>query len=224
MINLLNSCFEAYAAGNKICINNLRYINVEMPRLNKQAKMCLFDIAAKTDDGRRIIIEIQVLKFPSFGQRLLWYFSRMYYDLIRKSGKFNKLKAVIIVSLLDFVIDKNSDDFLSRYQVTELQRKTSLLSDLDMFLIELPKWKKQNRLNLKEQNRLDRWLGYLTGQCSAEELGQNDVLFQEVGMKEKLYKCSSKQWHAYWAAETARMDYEDLIKGALNDGRAQGLA
>ena len=43
-------------------------------------------------------------------------------------------------------------------------------------------------------------------------------------MKEKLYKCSSKQWHAYWAAETARMDYEDLIKGALNDGRAQVLA
>lgn len=65
-------------------------------------KYGILDVLVNMKDGTRIDFEMQVLPFEFWTQRLLFYWSKMYVDQIKKGDSYEVLKRCIHVSILDF--------------------------------------------------------------------------------------------------------------------------
>ena len=89
-----------------------------------------------------------------------------------------------MVNIVNFKLDED-EEFLSRYQLRKYNHDRILNDDIDFFFIELPKWRKisieNSSKSIKEINRLNRWLTYLTGSDAEllDKLKENDPLIKE---------------------------------------------
>ena len=137
-----------------------------------------------------------------------------------------------MVNIVNFKLDED-EEFLSRYQLRKYNHDRILNDDIDFFFIELPKWRKISTENsnksIKEINRLNRWLTYLTGSDPKliAELKESDPLIKEAIMFEKKYTMDDASWYEYLMREKAYLDQNSLenwAKREIAEGRAKGHA
>ena len=213
LISLLNSMFESVPKGRRIVINTLSYLNREIDPITDNGKACRMDLMAQIDDGSIIDIEIQLLNSSSntIRKRTLYYFSTLYERGIKSGDDYANLRPCIMVNIVNFKLDED-EEFLSRYQLRKYNHDRILNDDIDFFFIELPKWRKISTENssksIKESNRLNRWLTYLTGSDPEllNQLKENDPLIKEAIMFEKKYTMDDASWYEYLAKEKAYLD------------------
>ena len=74
-----------------------------LPAEYSDDKLGVLDVAVLLKDGTQIDMEMQVVYFPYWTNRVLFYLCRMYAGQLKKGDSYNKLKKCIHVSLLDFV-------------------------------------------------------------------------------------------------------------------------
>lgn len=67
---------------------------------------------------------------------------------------------VYSLNLLDHVLSSNETKWFHHYTLTERELHEDQIDDLNLILIELPKWKKLNIFDLEKPK--DRWLMYLS--------------------------------------------------------------
>ena len=141
-----------------------------------------------------------------------------------------------MANIVNFKLD-GDEEFLSRYQLRKYNHDRILNDGIDSFFIELPKWRKISTENssksIKESNRLNRWLTYLTVSDPEllNQLKENDPLIKEAIMFEKKYTMDDVSWYEYLAQEKAYLDQnsrENWAKRekeeALQKGRVEGHA
>ena len=234
LISLLNSMFESFHQGRRIVIQTLSYLNREIDPITDNGKACRMDLMAQIDDGSIIDIEIQLLNSSSstIRKRTLYYFSKLYERGIKSGDDYVNLRPCIMVNIVNFKLDED-EEFLSRYQLRKYNHDRILNDDIDFFFIELPKWRKISTENssksIKEINRLNRWLTYLTGSDPKliAELKENDPLIKEAIMFEKKYTMDDASWYEYLMREKAYLDQNSLenwAKREIAEGRAKGHA
>ena len=240
LISLLNSMFESVPKGRRIIINTLSYLNREIDPITDNGKACRMDLMAQIDDGSIIDIEIQLLNSSSntIRKRTLYYFSTLYERGIKSGDDYANLRPCIMVNIVNFKLDED-EEFLSRYQLRKYNHDRILNDDIDFFFIELPKWRKISTENssksIKESNRLNRWLTYLTVSDPKliAELKENDPLIKEAIMFEKKYTMDDASWYEYLAKEKAYLDQksrenwakrekEEALQKGLQQGRIEG--
>ena len=153
-------------------------------------------------------------------KRTLYYFSRLYERGIQSGEDYENLRPCIMVNILNFKLDEDKE-FLSRYQLRKYNHARILNDDIDFFFIELPKWHEENKeisgKSIKEINRLNRWLAYLTGSNPEllNELKETDPLIKEALMFEKKYTMDDATWYEYLMREKAyrdRISFENQVK------------
>ena len=66
-------------------------------------KLGVLDAAVLLEDGTQIDLEMQVIYFAYWTNRVLFYLSRMYSGQLKKGDSYNKLKKCIHVSILNFI-------------------------------------------------------------------------------------------------------------------------
>ena len=240
LISLLNSMFESVPEGRRIVISTLSYLNREIDPITDNGKACRMDLMAQIDDGSIIDIEIQLLNSSSntIRKRTLYYFSTLYERGIKSGDDYANLRPCIMVNIVNFKLDED-EEFLSRYQLRKYNHDRILNDDIDFFFIELPKWRKISTENssksIKESNRLNRWLTYLTVSDPKliAELKENDPLIKEAIMFEKKYTMDDASWYEYLAKEKAYLDQksrenwakrekEEALQKGLQQGRIEG--
>ena len=240
LISLLNSMFESVPKGRRIVISTLSYLNREIDPITDNGKACRMDLMAQIDDGSIIDIEIQLLNSSSntIRKRTLYYFSTLYERGIKSGDDYANLRPCIMVNIVNFKLDED-EEFLSRYQLRKYNHDRILNDDIDFFFIELPKWRKISTENssksIKESNRLNRWLTYLTVSDPKliAELKENDPLIKEAIMFEKKYTMDDASWYEYLAQEKAYLDQnsrenwakrekEEAMQKGLRQGRIEG--
>ena len=241
LISLLNSMFESVPKGRRIVINTLSYLNREIDPITDNGKACRMDLMAQIDDGSIIDIEIQLLNSSSntIRKRTLYYFSTLYERGIKSGDDYANLRPCIMVNIVNFKLDED-EEFLSRYQLRKYNHDRILNDDIDFFFIELPKWRKISTENssksIKESNRLNRWLTYLTVSDPEllNQLKENDPLIKEAIMFEKKYTMDDASWYEYLAQEKAYLDQnsrenwakrekEEALQKGLQQGRIEGI-
>ena len=114
---------------------------------------CL-DVRAVTKSGETVLIEIQRIGNQSFVYRSLYYWSKAYVANLRNNEKYNDLKQVIVINILDFNLLKDINKEHSCYVIKELETNHILTNHLEMHFLELQKYLSSNS-NLKEE--LDAW-------------------------------------------------------------------
>lgn len=125
-------------------IIDLEYIDKEMHPFERDSKGSIYDMVCKTNDGTRIIVEVQRRKQPFYAERAIYYSTFQIQRQIEAGAEYYEFLPVYVVNILDFKMDENIEntDVKTVYRLYE-ENKHSLLTDRITFIfIELAKFKK----------------------------------------------------------------------------------
>ena len=125
-------------------IADLEFIDKEMHPVERDCKGAVYDMFCKTDDGSRIIVEVQRRKQPFYPERALYYSTFQIQRQVEAGAEEYDFLPVYVVNLLDFEVDKDSSDrkVMSVYRLYEEQSHRLLTDRVTFIFIELPKFNK----------------------------------------------------------------------------------
>ncbi|NNM60436.1 MAG: Rpn family recombination-promoting nuclease/putative transposase [Legionellales bacterium] len=204
-------------------IESLEYLPSEQVPQIPGFKYTVVDVKCKDQYGRVFIVEMQIQWIETFVQRMLFGTSTAYVRQLGKGDDYHLLRPVYGLGLLASTFDKDSSDWYHHYRLAKVDKAHQYLKDLQMIIIELPKFK-ANTFSDKKLKVL--WLRFMS------ELNANtrEVPVEWLEVPEIKEAVELSQEAAYSAAELDAYDrYWDavstektLITGKLAEGRLEG--
>lgn len=180
---------------------------------------------AEEDDGGKEIqidVEIQLIGLKIWAKRSLYYLAKMYTDQIHYGDSYNVLKKCVSISILDFVLLKESREYYSRFRLLEENRHTPYTDDAEFHLIELPKLPEEEPQEGGEELLL--WAKFF----HAERKEELEMLAEKSESIRKAYRIlqgisrDKRKRMEYEAREKAIRDHRQMIQEALEEGRELG--
>ena len=202
LINLLNAIIET---KDEKKITKIIYKNPYTLTEHKEQKESIMDIKVETQSGEKIDIEMQINDVDSFRQRALKLWSSMYNSQLEKGEPYQELKKCIFISILDFNLMKETEEWHNVYKVLEVKKHFELLEDMEMHFIELRKIEKPKEDYILKNN-LEKWVLFLKYGNNKEMKNLIEKLRKEEGinMAAQVLKKISQD-------EKARMLYEERL-------------
>ena len=107
-------------------------------------KASIYDLLCKTDDGSRIIVELQKRKQDSYAERMLYYSMHQILKQVESGKSSFDFCPIYVISILNFTLDQNNSiaDVKTVYRLLEEEHSTLLTDRLTYIFIELPKFTK----------------------------------------------------------------------------------
>ena len=136
-------------------IVDLEFLDKEMHPVERDQKGSVYDMFCKTDDGSRIIVEVQRRKQPFYPERAIYYSTFQIQRQVDAGAEYYDFLPVYVVNILNFTMSNETDDseVKSVYRLYN-ERTHSLLTDRVTFIfLELGKFNKT--LNELDGNVLD---------------------------------------------------------------------
>ncbi|MGG5255327.1 Rpn family recombination-promoting nuclease/putative transposase [Neobacillus sp. SM06] len=199
---------------NAILDETIAVLTIEKEQLNRdtrEEKLGVLDIKAKTELGKKINIEVQLLDQKNMVPRTLFYWSKLFVEDFAAGSEYTELQKAVTINLLDFELKELvNESYHTKYQLHESQSKGRLTDILEVHFIEFPKLEK---MKMNVHNPLHRWLLFLQQDVSEnllEEVIQMDAMVNKA--EDKLMKLS--------ADPETRRQYELRAK-ALSDERSR---
>lgn len=140
-------------------IAEIVYLNPYIGREHENDKASIMDIKVRTKDGTLIDIEMQLNNADDYRKRTLYYWSRLYGETAVKGKAYRELKKCIVISIMDFILFRNTSKYHRVFEVRERYDGEKLLEDLELHYLELPKF--VERENVASMNNLQKWLTFL---------------------------------------------------------------
>ena len=125
-------------------IEELEFIDKEMHPVERDAKGVVYDMFCKTDEGSRIIVEVQRRKQPFYPERAIYYSTFQIQRQVEAGANNYDFLPVYVVNILDFKMDKSSDndEVKTVFRLYEESTHALLTNRITFIFIELPKFKK----------------------------------------------------------------------------------
>ena len=125
-------------------IEDLEFIDKEMHPVERDAKGVVYDMFCKTDDGSRIIVEVQRRKQPFYPERAIYYSTFQIQRQVEAGANNYDFLPVYVVNILDFKMDKSSDnnEVKTVFRLYEESTHALLTNRITFIFIELPKFEK----------------------------------------------------------------------------------
>ena len=175
---------------------------------------------AEEDDGGeeiQIDVEVQLIGLKIWVKRSLYYLAKMYTDQIHYGDSYNVLKKCVSISILDFVLLKESREYYSRFRLLEENRHTLYTDDAEFHLIELPKLPEEPQEGSEE---LLLWAKFF----NAERKEELEMLAEKSVSIRKAYRIlqgisrDKRKRVEYEAREKAIRDQKQMMQEALEEG------
>ena len=125
-------------------IVDLEFLDKEMHPVERDLKGSVYDMFCKTDDGSRIIVEVQRRKQPFYPERAIYYSTFQIQRQVEAGAEYYDFLPVYVVNILNFAMDGNTDhsEVKSVYRLYN-ENNHSLLTDRVTFIfLELGKFNK----------------------------------------------------------------------------------
>ena len=219
-LSLINAVFEFQGTQQ---IKDITFLDRELDAEQQDGKESRLDLLGQAMDGTKVNVELQVAPMAEMGKRSLYYWSRLYNDLARGAA-YTELSRTVAINILEFslFVEKKYPSYHSCFGLYDIQTGNQLTEDMEIHFLELPKWKLKN---IKEMNRLEKWLSYFSKRTSIrelEEIAMSDPMIQRALDAEVVFTKSQLKRRAYEKAEKARRDYIAHIEYARDEGRVEG--
>lgn len=139
MIEFLNQVIS----GKKIVDVNFTDKEVHPDFLDK--KTSIYDLLCTTDDGSKIIVELQKRKQDSYAERMLYYSMHQILKQVEAGKSSFDFCPIYVISILDFTMDQNVDNSVVKtvYRLQDVKTGSLLTDRLTYIFIELPKFNKK---------------------------------------------------------------------------------
>ena len=193
----------------------------QVPKI-EELKETILDIRAKNKNKESFIVEMQKKNLGDFAKRSLYYTSKAYVSQLDKGYKYDKLKKVYFIGILDFKMFSNKD-YISRHLILNTETMKQELKDFEFNFIELPKFKK--RLN-ELKTTLDKWIYFIKEAENFEMIPkeyENIEEFKTAFEKAKIYNWDKEELEVYDYVAIREGRRKSELETAKEDGRNEGI-
>ncbi len=116
-------------------------------------KNSFVDVKARLDNGKLVIIEMQVLKHEGFEQRILYNACKNYSAQLQEGDPYQLINPIIALNFVNFVMFGENKQLINHFQLLEKTLFTRYSGDIELIFVELPKFQKglEELQELKEQ-------------------------------------------------------------------------
>lgn len=187
-------------------------------------KIGILDIKAKIDNSINCDIEMQVVDRKNIKKRILFYWSKMYSKSLKAGQDYSKLEKSIVILISNYQLEGLEDiqKYISKWNIREEEYSKIVLTDvMDIYIIELPKFKKYKEKTGNKE--LNLWIKFIENPEVIDKMKEENKEVQKA--KEVLEEISNNEREAYLAElrEKYIMDQKDIEAAGIDKGLKQGL-
>ena len=218
LLNLINAVRTDY---NQEPFEEVKVLNTFNLKETISDKQSIVDVRAVTKSGETVLIEIQRVGNQSFVYRSLYYWAKGYISNLRNNEKYNDLKQVIVINILDFNLLKDIKKEHSCYVIKELETNHILTNHLEMHFLELPKYLSSSSTLTDE---LYAWFYFLTIKEKREKM---EEIMEMLVKKNPIMKEVYDEYNKFVNTKDLFENYAEYEKNyfdilALNEERIKG--
>ena len=218
LLNLINAVRTDY---NQEPFEEVKVLNTFNLKETVNDKQSIVDVRAVTKSGETVLIEIQRVGNQSFVYRSLYYWAKGYISNLRNNEKYNDLKQVIVINILDFNLLKDINKEHSCYVIKELETNHILTNHLEMHFLELPKYLYSSSTLTDE---LYAWFYFLTIKGKREKM---EEIMEMLVKKNPIMKEVYDEYNKFVNTKDLFENYAEYEKNyfdilALNEERIKG--
>ena len=211
-------------------IVDLEFMDKEMKSTERERKDSVYDMFCKTDDGSRIVVEVQRRKQATYVERTIYYSTFQVRNQVNSGSSDYAFCPVYVINILDFNIDENkgNPNVKTVYRLYEEKAHTLLTDKLTFIFLELNKFRKG--LDDLDGNILDGMYFCLKNMASLKECPDKLThdIFRKMFDISELIKMDDVTRSKVLLKMTTERDLRNQMayakKEAIEEGRAEGLA
>ncbi|HZK82431.1 MAG TPA: Rpn family recombination-promoting nuclease/putative transposase [Humisphaera sp.] len=155
LIDVLNKVLDS-PAGHEI--QDVELLNPFNLQETLDDKLSILDLKARDQSGRQFNVEMQMLAYPDYEKRVVYYWSKFHQQQLHEGDDYGVLAPTISISFLNHVLFPQVPDHHLRFHLLEDRHHFAMSEDIEFHVLELPKFTK----TLAElESGLDIWLYFL---------------------------------------------------------------
>jgi predicted transposase/invertase (TIGR01784 family) len=221
LIDVLNNVLIP-APGHDI--RDIDLLNPFNPKEALDDKLSILDIKARDQSGRQFNIEMQLLAFPYYEKRILYYACKLHQQQLHEGEDYLELKPTISISFLNHVLFPQAPDYHLRFRLLEQSQQFPFTEDMEFHILELPKFTKSVA---ELAGGLDIWLYFLRHAEMMDTEALPPALQRPLIMRAleelKMLARTDLERERYEARRKAQLDYNTGLKVARLEGRQEGI-
>jgi len=214
---------NAVLAGEHV-VKDVEYNNSEKFGTNEIMRNAVFDVYCTTEDGSRIIVEMQNVYQSFYKGRSIYHSTFPISEQAKKGDRNDELKDIYIIGIFNFTFpeDKKSDDGVFReVKLMDTKKKEVFYNKLTYIYVELANF----NLEIEQcKTILDKWLFCLKNLSNlldrpAELQGR---VFEKLFKTTEIAKFKPLELKAYEQSIHAYRDIKNGMETAWKEGIEQG--
>ena len=123
-------------------IVDLEFVDKEMHHLDRSRKDSVYDMFCKTDDGSRIVVEVQRRKQANFAERAIYYSTVSIANQVSAGAGCYDFYPVYVISILNFGFKPGGSKVKSEFRLYETDTRELLTDRVTFIFLDLSKFKK----------------------------------------------------------------------------------
>jgi predicted transposase/invertase (TIGR01784 family) len=236
LISLINSMMS-----QEDQVADVILLNPYNPQNFQGDKLSILDIKAKSIDGRRFNVEIQISDEADYDKRALYYWAKMYTEQLQKGDDYSQLAKAIGIHILNFTSIPGVTKYHNVFHITEKDTGIRYFKELELHTVELTKFVTEKNPELsailkKIKNSLDIWATFLTNHdlLNKDKLPKeldNEALKKALNVLEVMNfnaeERGAYEGHLKWMmieANTLKKYEQKGFKEGIAEGEAKGRA
>ncbi len=198
-------------------IKETHILNPYLGKVHEEDKLGILDVHILMNNNTEIDTEIQLSEMRIWANRSLFYASKMYTDQIEQSQKYDVLKKCVSISILDFELFKDQEEFYSSFHIREDQRNFLFTDKMEFHVIELPKLPKERK---EESSDVELWAKFINSEREEEfdMLAKQNPYIESAYKKLQVISQDKEKRLEYEAREKAIRDYNQCMYEAEQHG------
>ena len=159
-------------------------------------KLGILDVRVLFADGTQTDLEMQVVQFDFWPNRVLFYLGKMYTGQIKRGEPYEKLKKCIHVSILDFLHFPKDDRCFRKITFCDVETGVVYTDLMEIYVLELGKLPTEDR----NESGIIRWMRFLSGKCKED--------LKKMAEKDPYIEKAYEELERMSADEKKRLEYE----------------
>ena len=212
-------------------IIDLEHIRNEQIPSDPATKASVFDLYCETQDGSRIVVELQREEQFDYVDRAIYYGAFPIQNQIEKGKKRYTFSAVYVINILNFNLVELKEDSkpVSTFRLKELETNRILSHKYTLIFIELSKFAKRLE-EISPDNILEGYLYFLKNMHNFKEQPAEfqQQIWDKLFNAARVAKMNQQDRQAYIKKMNTERDrinqLEFAIEQAKNKGMAEGTA
>ena len=149
--------FLSAILGENVKIKKVMH-DVRLEQLTKEMKYGVLDLDVELESGELLNVEMQLRDNHNIEERTTFYASKKIVEQLEPKGKYEDLKKVIVIAILNYSFIKSPQYVTETVRVAKVDKEYEINNTVKYYYIELEKFRNQNP-NMEE--KINQWLAFI---------------------------------------------------------------